>query len=339
MNILLLSTGVAKGKYADDRRLASCYSSDASTPLICGCHISSLQVKFIALSTSHSCRRFAVIEIQPNTCISSAAHFIQAFDRMTVSASKKMTRNQPAPLFCSFDRIRIINLAHRTDRRAEMTRQLKQVGLDTDPRVEFFPALTANEAGFFYSSGSHGNFLSYTTILSDAAAAGESVLVLEDDCDFLLPSIFDYQIPEQWDIFYGGYIASDPDNLPKSDIIGAHFMGFSAQAAVAATHYFSRYLEADFPVDAHAAAQPGFNPAIRAPIDGAFVWFRRAHPELVTVFQMLGVQRPSRTDIGENRFYDRVPGLRSFIDMARRMRARFSTNKGRMTKAGFGAKQ
>ncbi len=218
-----------------------------------------------------------------------------------------------------------------------MKRQLKRVGLDTDPRVEFFPALTANDAGLFRARGYHGGFLSYSTLLSEAAAAGQSILILEDDCDFLLPTIFDYQMPEQWDIFYGGYVASDPDNLTESDIIGAHFMGFSPRGAAVATSYFSRYLEADFPVDARAAAQPGFDPAIRPPTDGAFVWLRRAHPELVTVFQMLGVQRPSRTDMGENRFYDRVPALRSLAGMARRIRQHFSKNTSHMAKADFGA--
>ncbi len=253
-----------------------------------------------------------------------------------MSVIQPMPENQhTASFFSAFDCIRIVNLVSRTDRRAEMERQLKRVGLDADPRVEFFPALSMDEVGPFKRPGSHGAFLSHLALLSEAAAAGQSILILQDDCDFLIPEVLDYSIPERWDIFYGGYVASDPDNLPDSDIIGAHFMGFSPRAAAVSADYLARYLHADFPLDDLAAAQPGFDPAIRPPIDGAFVWLRRAHPELVTVFQMLGVQRASRTDIGDHRFFDRVRGLRLMASMARRLRKRFLPNERQMGKAVF----
>jgi hypothetical protein len=52
-------------------------------------------------------------------------------------------------LFDGFDRIRIVNLESRADRRREMERQLARVGLSGDPRVEFFKAIrTANPARF-----------------------------------------------------------------------------------------------------------------------------------------------------------------------------------------------
>lgn len=222
------------------------------------------------------------------------------------------------PLFDSFDRIRVVNLATRPDRRAEMELQLSRVGLLGDPRVEFFEALAYAERGPFLRTGSHGAFMSHLALLREAAATGQSILILQDDCDFILPDIQGYVIPEGWDIFYGGYHASDPGDLPNSDIIGAHFMGFSPRAANAAVKYLSDYLDPTFPPDSLAATQPGFDPAIRPPIDGAFVWFRRAHPDLRTVFAMLGVQRPSRTDIGDQRWFDKVPGLRQLAEAARR---------------------
>ena len=248
-----------------------------------------------------------------------------------------MTKNQnTAPLFFSaFDRITIVNLVSRTDRRAEMEHQLRRVGLDSDPRVTFFPALSMADAGPFKRLGSHGAFLSHLTLLSEAAAAKQSILILQDDCDLLLPGMLKYEVPDRWDIFYGGYVASDPGNLPESNIIGAHFMGFSQRAAAIAADYLTRYLQADFPLDARAAAQPGFDPALRPPIDGAFVWLRRAHPELVTVFAMLGVQRASRTDIGDRPFFDRLPGLRSLAGSARRLRERFPRTAAGKGKADF----
>ena len=83
-------------------------------------------------------------------------------------------------------------------------------------------------------------------------------------------------------------------------------------------------LDGSVPPDPVAAADPGFTPGQLAPIDGSYVWFRRAHPELKTVFAdpQVAFQRPSRTDIGDQRFYDRLPGLRSAANLARRLRRR-----------------
>lgn len=224
------------------------------------------------------------------------------------------------PVFSAFQAIRVVNLPTRTDRRAQMEAELAAVGLKDDPRVQFFPAIACTDPGPFRRTGSHGAFLSHLALLEQAAKAGEAILILQDDCLFLRPQIDGYNLPPDWDIFYGGYVASNPGNLPESDIIGAHFMGFSAHAARVAADYLSRYLRSDFPPDTKAAGDPGFDPAIRPPIDGAFVWMRRAHPELKTVFSMLGVQRPSRTDIGDRRWFDNLPGLRWLAERARIIR-------------------
>lgn len=238
-----------------------------------------------------------------------------------MSLSQGTGRTRYPPLFDAFDRIRIVNLASRTDRRAEMERELRRVGLSGDPRVAFFPAVTCSDSGQFPNRGAHGCFRSHQTLIEEAAQARHSLLILEDDCDFLTPEIATFRLPERWDILYGGYNeASDPENLHESDIIGSHFMGFSSRATRVAANYLNRYLEADFPPDARAAAEPGFNPAIRPPVDGAFVWMRRSHPELVTTFSMLSVQRPSRTDIGDQRWFDRLAGVRTVAGWARRVR-------------------
>lgn len=222
-------------------------------------------------------------------------------------------------LFDQFDRIRIVNLASRPDRRREMEHQLSLVGLLDDPRVEFFEAIHSVDRGPFRKAGSHGAYLGHMRLLEQASAANESILILQDDCDFLLPDIESYRMPPGWDVFYGGYSASDPDDLEASDIIGAHFMGFSPAAARLACQYLGRlYRSADFPPDPRASREPGFDPAIRPPIDGALVWFRRAHPEIRTVFAMLSYQRSSRTDIGEQKWFDKVPGLRGLAEAARR---------------------
>lgn len=218
-------------------------------------------------------------------------------------------------LFDYFDLIRIVNLKHRKDRRREMEAELGKVGLLGDPRVSFFEAITTPDSGPFRRTGSHGAFLSHLALLKEAR--GQSILILQDDCDFLLPDILDYKLPD-CDVFYGGYSASDPQKPHDSDIIGAHFMGFSGRAASAAVDYLERYTRDDFEPDPRASKEPGYDSTIRPPIDGALVWFRRAHPEYKTVFASLGFQRPSKTDIGDQKWFDRLPLVRDVAKWARK---------------------
>lgn len=222
-------------------------------------------------------------------------------------------------IFDSFDRIRIISLPERADRQRQMRRQLAAVGLDNDPRVEFFDACRVTDPGMFRGNGERGCFISHSIIISQAAAASQSVLILEDDCDFL-PEAKAYEAIGPWDVFYGGYLAQSPNDLENSDIIGSHFMGLNVTAAKKASTYFARYQDPDFPPDRRSAAESGFDPAIRPGADGAYVWFRRAHPELRTEFALLSKQRSSRTDIGELRWFDRTLGVRNLVELARTLK-------------------
>jgi hypothetical protein len=96
-------------------------------------------------------------------------------------------------------------------------------------------------------------------LLQQAGEAGESILILQDDCDFLFAEIEGYRLPPSWDIFYGGYTADDPQDLEASDIVGAHFMGFSPAAATLACEYLLQlYHFPDFPADPRAARGEGF---------------------------------------------------------------------------------
>ena len=200
-----------------------------------------------------------------------------------------------------------------------MEHQLASVGLDGDPRVAFFPALKDPRAAPFNCAGAYGCFLSHRQILSDAAAAGDSVLILEDDCDFL-PAIASYKPPE-FDVFYGGFVAHDPADLENSDIIGSHFMGFSVYGANVATSYLKSYLSPDFQVGPFLPGQQPCAPSERPGIDGAYVWLRRAHPELRSTFAQIGVQRPSRTDIGSQPWFDKLPIARVAAGFARRLKS------------------
>jgi glycosyl transferase family 25 len=216
-----------------------------------------------------------------------------------------------------FDLVKVINLAHRADRRREMRQQFERLGVGSD-RYELLEASAPATAGMFLSPGANGCFQSHFAILQMAVDGGKSVLIVEDDCDFE-PAARNYEVPPQTDIFYGGYEALDDGELSHSRIIGSHLMGFSARAAQVAVDYLRGFGEPGFAVDPLAAADPDYNPAIRPGIDGAYVWLRRAHPELKVHFALppIGFQRRSRSDVAPLRFYDRLPGLRFAASIAR----------------------
>ena len=129
-----------------------------------------------------------------------------------------------------FDRIRIINLPSRPDRRREMEGELRRLGLLGDPRIEFVDGVVPENMAPFRTRGEKGVFLAHLNILGEAAAAGDSVLILEDDVDFT-SAANEFGLRPGIDIAYGGYQATDSSNLETSNIIGAHCMGFSARAA------------------------------------------------------------------------------------------------------------
>lgn len=207
--------------------------------------------------------------------------------------------------FAAFDRIRIINLPSRPDRRQQMEGELRRLGLAGDHRVEFVDGVVVDDPVPFRSPGEKGVFLAHLKILEAAGAASESVLVLEDDVDFTSAAQH-WQPPEDADLAYGGYYASDSSNLGDSNIIGAHCMGFSARAVQALVPFLRDLLNHDSP----------------PPIDGAYVWFRRQRPGFVTHFAKPTVaeQRPSRSDIAPAHAFDRIPVLRGPISVARALK-------------------
>jgi hypothetical protein len=56
-------------------------------------------------------------------------------------------------IFDQFDRIRVVNLRHRRDRRNQMNRQLAKVGLLGDPRVSYQKAYQFSDALNFRTAG------------------------------------------------------------------------------------------------------------------------------------------------------------------------------------------
>lgn len=209
--------------------------------------------------------------------------------------------------FAAFDMIRVINLPSRTDRRREMIGELRRIGLAGDPRVRFVDGILVEDKAPFRAPGEKGVFLAHLGILREAAEANRSVLILEDDVDFG-GDAENWPPSSQFDISYGGYVASIPGDLANSDIIGAHCMGFSARVVQALVPFLEQLLYHESP----------------PPIDGAYVWFRRQHPEFASSFAdpTIAVQRPSRSDIATLKAFDRITVFRGAVEVTRGLKRR-----------------
>ena len=229
-----------------------------------------------------------------------------------------------------FEHIRIVNLSYRTDRRAQMAEQLARVGLAFDsPNVRLFSAVRPADPGGFESIGAHGCFVSHLTILREVRGS-RNVLIFEDDLDFVYgiaeamgPVL--QALPLSWGIFYGGcVVAVVPSTGPLTEILPltpigtSHFVAFNGQVI----GHLVDYLEAIL------ARPPGHPDGGPMHVDGAYSHFRAAHPAVRTFVAIpeLGHQRPSRTDIHELRWFDRMPLARTLVQMIRRQRARVRRN-------------
>jgi glycosyl transferase, family 25 len=194
-----------------------------------------------------------------------------------------------------FAKAYVINLPSRSDRRREMSAELKRIGLE----AEWFNAVRPDDRGEFESIGARGCFLSHLGVLRRSLDL-ESVLILEDDVNF----VRDFRWPKirpDWSIFYGGYRFR-----PDGDVETTHFVAFRSNAI----RLLVPYMEAQLSRRAGDALGGPMH------VDGTYLWFRREHPELVTVLARpeLGYQRHSRSDI--------YPGTRRswFADVARKLR-------------------
>ena len=213
----------------------------------------------------------------------------------------------------TFDRIAIINLPERRDRRRAVTRELRSLGLSVDgARVRFVEAIRPDGPGDFPSTGARGCFLSHLLVLRQAQADGvRRLLVLEDDVMFtpalrraarLGPTLKE----GDWHLAYPGHVqAAKPGPLrwerTSEALVCAHCYAVNASALPVLVAHLEACL-------ARPAGHPDGGPMH---VDGALTWLRRQRPDLVTLLasRSLAGQRSSRSDIIGPSWLDRRLGL------------------------------
>lgn len=216
----------------------------------------------------------------------------------------------------------VINLDRRRDRRSETEQELTRVGWSAD----FVSAIEPKDAGNFPSTGARGCFLSHLAVLKKArAAALDRFIILEDDIHFVPDFLSYWRLAtatleqEPWSIFYPGHVL---DNLepglsrlrPTRAVQCAHFMMING----------SCLLQLIDGLETMLLRPPGHSLGSPMHVDGAYSTIRMQNPELITYAHSpsLGYQRPSRSDIGNPQWFDRIVALRPIVSFLRKRKAR-----------------
>jgi len=227
--------------------------------------------------------------------------------------------------FRAFDDVRIINLVDRTDRRREITEQLKKIG-GLAPNISFFHARRPDSPGEFPSVGSRGCFESHLSILRVARSRKvQTLLILEDDLDFTrdgrarIEPLLAELGSKEWSFFYGAHVMPTKGRsglvgiAAEEPVMTTSFVGF--RGAVMAE--LVDFLEA---MSKRLAGSPDWGPMH---VDGAYSVFRKLNPNHPTfaAFPPLGRQRSSPSDVTESgMILDRWAGTRQIASLLRRGR-------------------
>ena len=215
------------------------------------------------------------------------------------------------PLLDTFDRIAVINLPERADRRRQVTGELARLGVAVDGRrVRFIEAIRPAGPEQFPSTGAHGCYLSHLKTLRQAHADGvRRLLVLEDDVMFGAEmrgaaALADALRGDAWQLAYPGHVQpAEPGPLrwiaTDAPLVCAHCYAVHGDALPTLIDHLEACL-------ARPAGHPDGGPMH---FDGALTMLRQARPELVTLLasRSLAGQRSSRSDIIGPSWIDRLP--------------------------------
>jgi hypothetical protein len=222
-----------------------------------------------------------------------------------------------------FDRVAVINLPDRTDRRREMEAELRRIGVDPG-EVEFFAACRPDDPGPFESIGARGCFQSHRDLLA-SARGGRNLLLLEDDAAFVpdlpdrLPTVLEELAGREWSLCHLGHREQDPGGplveiMPGREVQMAHFLAFNGPAIGPTVDF----------LDGLLSRPPGHPDGGPMHVDGAYSVLRERHPEHKGFLAVpsLGGQRSSRSDIAPRQWFDRLPIVREAAGVARSLKRR-----------------
>lgn len=224
-----------------------------------------------------------------------------------------------------FQRVYVVNLPERKDRRKLIVKELDEAGIPLTPhRVEIFPAIRPDEAGGFPSIGARGCFSSHVAILKQAKQQGlNNILIVEDDLEISAKfrtdqAVFIQQLCQQdWDFVYFGHVEEVGEKSPvaliplpfSKGVMTTHFYAINGRV-------FDRLLRFLEELQQRPPGHPKGGPMH---LDGAYSTFRSQNPDVVTLIATpnLGWQKSSRSDIYPNPWFDRLPGFRQLVGAAR----------------------
>lgn len=237
-------------------------------------------------------------------------------------------------LLSAFDRICIINLPERADRRDAVTLELLGQGHPPDgSRVGFTAAPRPEAAGEFPSIGARGCFMSHLQILEQAHRDGvQRLLVLEDDVMFshamaqagsaLAADLTNHD----WHLAYPGHCLAPTEGplrwqVCEQPLVCAHCYAVRGDALPLLIEHLRACMD-----------RPSGHP-LGSPMhyDGALSLLRQQRPELITLVasRSLAGQRSSRSDIIGPSWLDRftLPAIanlaRGLRNLWRRLRDRY----------------
>lgn len=224
-----------------------------------------------------------------------------------------------------FDRTNIINLAYREDRRRETREEFARFDIPIDnQKIYFIEADCPDDTAGFPTAGTHGCFLSHLGILRNAQSSGlKNILILEDDITFssellrVSAEALTKLENENWDIAYFSHPFEEPESplawreLDK-DMLCAHFYAVNGKCLDQLIHFLETVL----------TRTPGHPDGGPMHYDGALNVFRAQNPDINICYfsKNLGFQRPSKTDIHETGFKDKMPIVKQIVSALRKLK-------------------
>jgi glycosyl transferase, family 25 len=227
-----------------------------------------------------------------------------------------------------FDRVYIINLRERPDRRKEAVREFSRIGIEVpNEKVKFLTVERPADAGIFHSVGVRGCYESHKLILQAAAREHlQNVLILEDDVWFRnIEPDFEQTLlarirATEWDLMFLGRLLPPDDGFPSplsrcnEDVRGTQFYAVNGR-------FLPELLNFMDACEARPRDHPDGGPM---PIDGIYNHIRYGKPDisLFVTTPNLALQRSSRSDIAANKFFDQIDWLQGLVRVGRDVKNR-----------------